>query len=1559
MNTTFLRNAISRAVALAIALLPAATRAQITQDGTASWPRTTAPGTYDASASDKLVVVVSGEHHFSGNLTGNCTGVTYNDVPLVLAVAQAPAAPATGGHGQTHSSIWYLDNPGLFSGSGTIAVTFTGNSWVATAIGLSGTKVGAGATTAVSGSASADIATTDYGAMVIAAVGMGGQGNTANPLPGVTATAPDAVETIAALKIGSDWAGHAVARAIIDIPATRTFTFNTGHADLVTVAAAFEAADPAAPNGPTPDVHDIIPGESVELFWTNLLPVTGSDVWVDVWIGNDPATLVREIEADPDGLNLTTLEVAAAPGTYYGRIDSYLGGSPSGTPATGDIFSFEISATGLLAETWLGLRPLPTLLVLQHEGIAVRAPDTAGRITAAGIENLASPGGARLRGLFTPQHDGPHTFHIAGSHNAALWLSTDQSRFNKERVAWHLGFTGPEQWAKYPTQATAPVELLAGVPYYIEAQVMNPSGLGHLTLGWTPPGASNPAPVPASRLTYLPVDLDDLDDNNLPDQWEIDTGLAASGLPGAGSEYGDPDRDGISNFDEYRYDLDPLDIDERPNGLTRETWTSPGIGGSSLNTLIHNLRIHDFPNEILHVPGIDDHLRGSQYGARYRGFLIAPHTGTYRFWVTGTCQVQLWLADGSLTPHGESSPRTDRFGKRLIAWNEQSPTGLVWPVRHNFDRTPGQRSQAIHLVEGGKYYIEVLHKRGTVSGHDHVSIAWQPPGQAREIIPATAFLADIPHADDSDDDGLPDSWQDRPDVGLDDPALTAVQRGQFGDPDQDGLINLYEYQYGTDPLHWDTDDDGLSDYDEIFHYGTDPLVPNTLAPQSVPNFPSPQQYDLAATTGGWTHNSDGSLSAWDPRGAITYTFQVGTENPGPGIHEIIITGSAIGDIRPVERLPLVLSLNGGSPFASLELVSENGGPATVKALTPWLAPGTHTLTILHDNHRALRRLRIHSIEAVRLGGISANPGHPDWTIAQTEAANRLTRVPAASRTSPVCIEGLASSLAAVNLAFTPHGATVPTPLEPAASINNGFFANVPLSPDGPTTLDASFIDGLLTESEPITWTATNLFDFDQNELHLRANDSLLLDAWSTPNPDGGGFTVTLDGVPLKDENQNTTHTSGQPFAVEFAAPATRTTVAFDTNKTDLVTVAAAFAAPASGQIVRNGQTSWTRDTAPGTYDASTSDKLVVVVTGEHHFSGNLTGNCTGVTYNGEPLVQAVAQAPAAPATGGHGQTHCSIWYLDNPGLFSGSGTIAVTFTGNNWVATAIGLSGTLPGSGPTAAVSGASSAEVATTAHGSMIIAAVGMGGQGNTASPLPGVTATSPPQANTLAALKIGSNWAGHAVSSATIAPHGTRTLVASHDGQTATITLHVHTADFGPAHSVAALSPRPWTPPVLGPLHLVEHDDLLNLAETTTDPETNPRTFVAAVHQAGMRRVLARIPDDEDIHGAPAAIIATGTVHGFRVANVDQTADPQIVFRYQDGTWLMSSTIIAVDLPPDILIRLTTVHQGTVFMNGSNILELRASDFDANGVATIYYEWAGSGDPHLCHNVKLFVDP
>ena len=48
------------------------------------------------------------------------------------------------------------------------------------------------------------------------------------------------------------------------------------------------------------------------------------------------------------------------------------------------------------------------------------------------------------------------------------------------------------------------------------------------------------------------------------------------------------------------------------------------------------------------------------------------------------------------------------------------------------------------------------------------------------------------------------------------------------DSDGDGLTDWEEiHVYGTDPHNWDTDGDGISDGDEVHKYGTDPLNPDT------------------------------------------------------------------------------------------------------------------------------------------------------------------------------------------------------------------------------------------------------------------------------------------------------------------------------------------------------------------------------------------------------------------------------------------------------------------------------------------------------------------------------------------------------------------------------------------------------------------------------------------------------------------------------------------------------------------------------------------------------------
>lgn len=77
-------------------------------------------------------------------------------------------------------------------------------------------------------------------------------------------------------------------------------------------------------------------------------------------------------------------------------------------------------------------------------------------------------------------------------------------------------------------------------------------------------------------------------------------------------------------------------------------------------------------------------------------------------------------------------------------------------------------------------------------------------------------------ADDADGDGMPDSWEmtwhlDPWDDGTRDetvPGSNDGPSGPKGDPDKDGLNNLYEYWAGTNPQGMDSDGDGIQDSQE-------------------------------------------------------------------------------------------------------------------------------------------------------------------------------------------------------------------------------------------------------------------------------------------------------------------------------------------------------------------------------------------------------------------------------------------------------------------------------------------------------------------------------------------------------------------------------------------------------------------------------------------------------------------------------------------------------------------------------------------------------------------------
>ena len=155
-------------------------------------------------------------------------------------------------------------------------------------------------------------------------------------------------------------------------------------------------------------------------------------------------------------------------------------------------------------------------------------------------------------------------------------------------------------------------------------------------------------------------------------------------------------------------------------GLLYEQWDN--IPGTTIAELENNSRYPNSPSATLVRPTFDGFQnRGDNFGARLSGWIKAPETGDYTFWIACNNNGVLRL-----------SPDFDPDKKIKIAEVTDYTNYLEW----NKSTQTSQKSALIHLVQDQYYYIEALVKEATNA--DHLSVGWQiPSGTLERPIPSS------------------------------------------------------------------------------------------------------------------------------------------------------------------------------------------------------------------------------------------------------------------------------------------------------------------------------------------------------------------------------------------------------------------------------------------------------------------------------------------------------------------------------------------------------------------------------------------------------------------------------------------------------------------------------------------------------------------------------------------------------------------------------------------------------------------------------------------------------
>jgi hypothetical protein len=344
--------------------------------------------------------------------------------------------------------------------------------------------------------------------------------------------------------------------------------------------------------------------------------------------------------------------------------------------------------------------------------------------------------------LCVPQ-TGNYTFWISSDDNSQLWLSSNDQPENKRLIASVTGATRFREYNKYPSQQSVVIPLEAGMKYYIEALHKEGTGNDFISVGWQLPDGAMERPIQGNRLTpigsvgenqspvlsfiepehnerfdsgsdiWLRVNASDPDGSIYSVQFEANSEVLNVDMAAPYEFLWNNVANGSYHIiaratdNQGRTTSEVIDIVvgeqycENTGKIYREVWT--GVSG----TTVSSIPVNSPPSRSIELTNFSTpNYYGNDYGARIRGYLCVPVTGTYTFFIASDDHSELWLST-------DDNPEN----KVRIAYLNGAVPVNVW------NKYSTQTSAAIQLTGGQRYYIEALHKEG--NGADHVAVAWR------------------------------------------------------------------------------------------------------------------------------------------------------------------------------------------------------------------------------------------------------------------------------------------------------------------------------------------------------------------------------------------------------------------------------------------------------------------------------------------------------------------------------------------------------------------------------------------------------------------------------------------------------------------------------------------------------------------------------------------------------------------------------------------------------------------------------------------------------------------